>query len=354
MTMLRLSPTISRLSAGLFVALTGALAIGCSSSGTTSPGTTGETRATAGNLWVANAISPPTVVEFTASQLTSATAAPTITIGAGSAGSDIGVAFDASGNLWVASNGAVAEYSASQLKSSGSPTPTVTLSGGSIASPEGLAFDAGGNLWVACSGNSTVIELASAQLATSGSPTPPIVISAPGSGLTRPVGLAFDASGDLWVANSTPSTVVEYTPAQLVGTGDPAPAVKFSSVAMSLSAPQFLAFDGGGNLWVANGEGLTTFTVAAYTPAQIAAGSGNPAPAIALSSFTNSDAPAGLAFDGSGDLWVSTINSIVEFTPSQLTATGAPAPTITIAGSAIAGASGLAFDPQTTGLPLQR
>jgi sugar lactone lactonase YvrE len=350
--MLRSSSPIPRRAVELLICLMGAVALGCSSNSTTSPGGTSGASA-AGSLWIANAISPPTVVEFTASQLASGTPTPAVTITSGSTGSNIGVAFDASGNLWVASNGSIVQYSASQLKKSGSPAAAVTLSGSAISSPEGLAFDAGGNLWVANAGNSTVAEFTSTQLATTGSPTPPVVISAPGSALTRPVGLAFDADGDLWVSNSTPNTVVEYTPAQLIGTGDPAPTVKLSSVAMSLSAPQFLAFDGGGNLWVANGEGLTTFTVAAFTPTQLAAGTGSPVPAIALSSFTNSDAPAGLAFDGSGNLWVSTINSIVEFTPSQISATGAPTPTITITGSALGGASGMAFDPQTKGIPLQ-
>ena len=351
--MLRSSSPIPRRSSGLLICLAGALTIGCSSSGTTSPGSASP-KSAAGSLWIANAIAPPTVVEFTAAQLASGTPSPAVTITSGSAGSNIGVAFDPGGNLWVASNGSIVEYSASQLGTSGSPAAAVTLSGNSISSPEGLAFDGSGNLWVANAGNSTVTEFGTAQLATSGSPTPPVVISAPGSALTRPIGLAFDASGDLWVSNSTPNTVVEYTPAQLVGTGDPAPTVKLSSVAMSLSAPQFLAFDGGGNLWVANGEGLTTFTIEAFTPAQLMAGSGHPVPAIALSSFTNSDAPAGLAFDGGGNLWVSTINSVVEFTPSQLGATGAPTPTITITGSALSGASGMAFDPQTKGLPLQK
>ncbi len=351
--MRRSSSAIPRPSPGLLIWFTGALAIGCSSYGSTSPGTYSPASA-AGSLWIANAIAPPTVVEFTAAQLASGTPTPAVTITSGSGGSNIGVAFDPSGNLWVASNGSIVEYSATQLETSGSPAPAVTLAGSSISSPEGLAFDASGNLWVANAGNSTLVELAATQLAASGSPTPPVVISAPGSALTRPIGLAFDASGDLWVSNSTPNTVVEYTPAQLTGTGDPAPTVKLSSVAMSLSAPQFLAFDGGGNLWVANGEGLTTFTIEAFTPAQLAAGSGKPVPAIALSSFTNSDAPAGLAFDASGNLWVSTISSIVEFTPSQISATGAPTPTITITGSALSGASGMAFAPQTKGLPLQR
>jgi sugar lactone lactonase YvrE len=350
--MLRSSSSISRRCFELLIGFMGAVALGCSSSGTTSPGGTSGTSA-AGNLWIANAISPPRVVEFTAAQLASGTPTPAVTITSGSTGSNIGVAFDASGNLWVASNGSVVEYAGSQLGKSGSPNATVSLSGGSISSPEGLAFDASGNLWIANAGNSTVAELTTTQLTASGSPTASVIISAPGSALTRPVGLAFDASGDLWVSNSTPNTVVEYTPVQLAATGDPAPAVKLSSVAMSLSAPQFLAFDGAGNLWVANGEGLTTFTVAAFTPAQLAAGSGNPVPAIVLSSFTNSDAPAGLAFDGSGNLWVSTINSVVEFTPSQINATGAPTPTITITGSALGGASGMAFSPQTKGLPLQ-
>ena len=348
--MLRSSSPTPRRAPVLLICLTGALAIGCSSNGTTSPGTSGPASA-AGSLWVANAIAPPTVVAFTAAQLTAGTSAPAVTITSGSVGSNIGVAFDPSGNLWVASNGSIVEYSASQLKS-GSPTPAVTLAGSSVSSPEGLAFDASGNLWVANAGNSTVIELAATQLATSGSPTPPIVISAPGSALTRPIGLAFDAFGDLWVSNSTPNTVVEYTPVQISVTGDPAPAIVLSGVAMSISSPQFLAFDAMGNLWVANGQGLTTFTVAAFSPDQISAGSGHPVPAIALSSFTNSDPPAGLAFDASGNLWVSTINSLVEFDASLITATGAPAPTVTITGSALSGASGIAFDPKTTGLPL--
>lgn len=349
--MLRSSSRTPRRSSGLLIWLAGALAIGCSSNGTTSPGTNGPASA-AGSLWVANAIAPPTVVAFTASQLAAGTPSPAVTITSGSAGSNIGVAFDPSGNLWVASNGSIVEYSASQLKS-GAPTPAVTLAGSSISSPEGLAFDASGNLWVANAGNSTVIELAATQLATSSSPTPPIVISAPGSALTRPIGLAFDGNGDLWVSNSTPNTVVEYTPVQISATGDPAPTTVLSGMAMSISSPQFLAFDATGNLWVANGQGLTTFTVAAFSPDQLSAGSGHPVPAIALSSFTNSDAPAGLAFDGGGNLWVSTINSLVEFDASQITATGAPVPNITITGSALSGASGIAFDPKTTGLPLQ-
>jgi sugar lactone lactonase YvrE len=307
-----------------------------------------------GGLWIANGLSPATVVKYTAAQLAGAASTPATTIKSGGSGSDVGIAFDASGNLWVASNGNIVQYSAEQLKASGTPTAAVTLtaSGTSLDAPEGVAFDAGGNLWVTNSGNSTLVEFAASQLAASGSPTAAVTISAPGGAFTRPVGLAFDAAGDLWVANFTPNTVVEYTPAQLAATGDPTPTITLTGVAMSISGPQLVAFDATGNLWVANGEGLTVTTIEAFSPAQLAT-SGHPTPAIVLSSFTPSNVPAGLAFDASGDLWVSTINSLVEFTPSQIAATGAPTPAITITNSALAGSYGVAFDPHPTGFPLQ-
>ncbi len=108
MTMLRWRLIISRPSAGLLVALTGALAIGCSSSSTTSPGTSGRTRATAGNLGCERH-------RPAHSRRVHRGAAHERHIGPDHHnrrrldGSDIGVAFDASGDLWVASNGAVVE-----------------------------------------------------------------------------------------------------------------------------------------------------------------------------------------------------------------------------------------------------
>ena len=59
--------------------------------------------------------------------------------------------------------------------------------------PDALAFDASGNLFVANSGNDTVSEFAP------GSTTPTATLS----GLNRPIALAFDASGNLFVANDS-------------------------------------------------------------------------------------------------------------------------------------------------------
>ena len=55
---------------------------------------------------------------------------------------------------------------------------------------------------------------------------------------------------------------------------------------------------------------------------------------------------AGLAFDSSGDLWVDGYgnNTVFEYTQSQLTKSGSPAPNVTIAGNDINTPFGVAFD----------
>ncbi len=63
--------------------------------------------------------------------------------------------------------------------------------------------------------------------------------SPPGS--TVPSGLAFDAAGNLYVANDSNSTVSEVTPAGVV-----------STFASGFDDPDGLAFDSAGNLYVAN------------------------------------------------------------------------------------------------------
>ena len=73
------------------------------------------------------------------------------------------------------------------------PTPTVTTFVGSgLSAPVALAFDAAGNLYVANYGNNTISKV-----------TPAGAVSTfVSSGLNDPMGLAFDAAGNLYVANT--------------------------------------------------------------------------------------------------------------------------------------------------------
>ena len=73
------------------------------------------------------------------------------------------------------------------------PVPAVTLSStssGSLSGPGGLTFDHAGNLWVANTSVSTVVEYAKSQLNKSGSPTPKVTIS--NNSFNAPYGVAVD------------------------------------------------------------------------------------------------------------------------------------------------------------------
>ena len=139
--------------------------------------------------------------------------------------------------------------------------------------PVGLAFDASGNLFVANSGDNTIEKFAPNGVGTVFAST----------GLNGPLGLAFDASGNLFVANGSNNTIEKLAPN---GVG----AVFASSVFPGpISVPSALAFDASGNLFAGN----FIETIVQFTP------SGT------KSSFTTVPAEVeGLAFDNAGDLLV--------------------------------------------------
>ncbi|HXW79948.1 MAG TPA: hypothetical protein VEJ84_10640, partial [Acidimicrobiales bacterium] len=241
-----------------------------------------------------------------------------ITAGIGGPGS---LAFDSSGNLWVANIvGTVTEYDKAELASA-SPAPTVTLSSAAFVTPGGLAFDASGDLWVADTGSGEVFEFTKAQLARSGAPEPVVTLS------PNNCSPDFDPSGDLW-EGSGGDTLYELTKAQLTKSGSPAPRVITSS---SLSSPCKPTFDRFGNLWAGNYD---TTTVVEFTKAELAE-PGSRAPKLVISS-PGIYAPGDVAIDRAGDLWVPSAgrNSVIEFARAKLTKSGSLTPSLTITGPA--------------------
>ncbi|MGP8207758.1 MAG: NHL repeat-containing protein [Acidimicrobiales bacterium] len=312
-----------------------------------------------GDLWVTNEEADD-LVEYTPDQLESGSPSPRVTVSGSSGGFDwpLGDAFDSSGDLWVAnySTNSLVEFAPRQL-TTGSPAPTAVISSDtsgtsgtsdSLDGPDGLAFDASGDLWVAnydeVTGANSLVEFAPSQL-TTGSPAPTAVISSDTSGsLDEPEGLAFDSSGDLWVANYSGNSLVEFAPRQLA-TGSPAPtAVISSDTSGSLDEPEGLAFDSSGDLWVAN---YNSSTLVEYTPDELATGAPTPAITISPDRSGSLDAPDDLAFDPSGDLWVANYNSntVVEYSPGGFTS-GPEVPDATISSgssNSLDGPDGLAF-----------
>jgi sugar lactone lactonase YvrE len=325
-----------------------------------------------GALWVGSRAGgagsfKPALLGYSATQLeASISTAPAISLvpGVPENTAPAAAAFDAGGTLWAAMNydnqvvnvGTVIGFGPSELEFNSPFQPpgyTLTVTSGAREFLQGVAFDAVGSIWVTNYTASTIVKFTRSQFVATGAPTPTpaVTLSATSGSLNGPTGLAFDANGNLWVANATSNTVVRFAASQLAASGSPTPAVTLGATSGSLGGPSGLAFDasGSGNLWVTN---TNASTVVEFTASQLGA-SGSPTPAVTLSAANGSlSSPSGLAFDASADLWVANDMSgtVVEFGASELAASGAPMPIVTVSGSALSGPHGLAFDPPAPNL----
>lgn len=238
-----------------------------------------------GNLWTTTGNTQ--VQEITEKQLDKlgkkSTPTPAVTITSSSFQSLVGSNFDSTGNLWIAdASGAIYQLSAAQLKAgSADLTPAITLTAsGDFDSPQFVAFDKAGDLWVSDQGANAVFEFTPDQLAAGGNQAPRVLTD----GLASPGQLAFDHKKNLWVANFDNSTVVEYSKADLASTTDPSPAIAITSPNNTLKGAFGVAFDVSGDLWVAN---FTTGAILKFGPVQLT----NPnsqRPKIFLGSANNS------------------------------------------------------------------
>jgi YVTN family beta-propeller protein len=133
------------------------------------------------------------------------------------------VAFDAGGNPYVAHFGNGAAASAI-IKIDANGSQSVFASGGNLNTPIGLAFDASRNLYVADFGSNAIVKMDA-----NGNQS----VFASGGNLNTPTGLAFDAGGNLYVANTGGQSIVK-----LDANGNQ---TVFSS-GNNFTAPEFLAF----------------------------------------------------------------------------------------------------------------
>jgi sugar lactone lactonase YvrE len=140
--------------------------------------------------------------------------------------------------------------------------------------PAGLAFDGSGNLYVADSGNGTILQFNSSGNA-----------SAFASGLNDPTGLAFGNNNNLYVANSGTGTILQFN-----STGNSS---VFASGLGSNVDPTYLAFGNGGNLYVS-----TTRTIEGFDS------NGNESAVFGANEFIE-----GLAVDNNSDLYVALQNA---------------------------------------------
>ena len=216
--------------------------------------------------------------------------------------------------------------------------------GADLAGPSDVAVDAAGNLYIADSGNnrirkvtpdgaiSTVAGNGALGLSGDGGPA----TSAP---LDYPIGVAIDAAGSLYVA--VVSGIRKVTPDGIISTiagsgvnghsGDGGPAV-----GARLNAPQGVAVDAAGNFYIADTSDNEirkvtpngTISTVAGTGAAGFSGDGGPATSAQLSS------PGGVAVDASGNLYV------VDTGNNRLRKVAEDGTISTVAGTGTAGYSG--------------
>ena len=228
-----------------------------------------------------------------------------------------GVAVDAGGSLYIADTG-------NNVVRKVTPDGVIaTVAGGSatpaqLNAPAGVAVDRAGNLYFSDTGNCAVREVTpgGAVLTVAGNGT--CGFSGDGGAATSaqlnsPAGLAVDAAGRLYIADSGNNAIRMVTPAGNITTvagmggmagydGDGGPAVH-----ARLTAPSSVALDAAGNLYIADSgdNAIREVRIADGSIVTVAgtnrpgfAGDGGPATSALLW------APWGVATDSAGDVFI--------------------------------------------------
>jgi sugar lactone lactonase YvrE len=175
-----------------------------------------------------------------------------------------GIAVDGSGNVYVAdrNNHAIRKITSAGVVSTlaGSTTPGSADGTGTAASfrfPNNLAVDASGNVYVADQMNNTIRKITPAGVVstlagttTSGHADGPTATAS----FNSPTGVVVDASGNVYVTDAGNSRIRKITPAGMVSTlaGSLSGHADGIGSAASFSGPEGLAIDASGNLYVAD------------------------------------------------------------------------------------------------------
>jgi streptogramin lyase len=230
---------------------------------------------------------------------------PSATLGAGANYRDM--AFDKSGNVWITDqNNTIQEYSPSfEL------IQTITSNANSLVNPVGIAFDALGNLWVSNFDSHLIVKYNKASFAgktgTNAIEADAVINTMSTANYYQ---IAFDKVGNLWAIDyqeKVQSKLYKFKAANL--NSNPVPVVQ-----TTLQTPKVygISFDDAGNVWVAGDTGVYKYNPG--DPTQI----NNPILLLTLNRTGNFNKATATAFDKAGNLWVCDANGIYQFSAAQI------------------------------------
>jgi RHS repeat-associated protein len=248
----------------------------------------------------------------------------------------LGATVDASGNIYVAEGGShlirkitpagvVTTFAGSGSQGFTNGTGT----GASFYHPVGLAADASGNIYVADEDNNVIRKITPAGVVTTfaGTGAQGSADGAAGSAtFYYPCGVAVDASGNVYVADAFNNKIRKITSGGVVSTlagSGTASSVDGTGTGATFNQPFSVVTDASGNIYVTDRAGAKIRKV---TPAGVVttfAGSGTATFADGTGSGASFNAPTGLAIDKSGSLYVTdeANNRIRKVTPAGVVTT---------------------------------
>ncbi|MDR6534325.1 NHL repeat-containing protein [Variovorax soli] len=237
-----------------------------------------------------------------------------------------GVAVDANGNVYIADydNNAIRKITPSGDVSILAGSTNGSADGTGIAAqfngPAGLDVDANGNVYVADYGNNMIRKITPDGVVTTlaGSTTRG---SADGQGaaasFNKPNGVKVDASGNAYVADASNHLIRKITPDGVVTTlaGSTPGYADGTGAAAQFSYPWGIALDASGYVYVADSGTDTIRRIAPNGVVTTLAGSGTRGSDDGLGAVAQFDDPFDVAVDASGNVYVLQGNVIRKITP---------------------------------------
>lgn len=233
-----------------------------------------------------------------------------------------GIAVDASGNVYVADyhNNLIRKITPAGVVSTlagtvANPADTTVSTPSVFAGPSGVAVDASGNVYVADSGDNQIKMVNPAgvvtTLAGSGSSGSNNGTGAAAS-FYNPTGVALDASNNLYVADFLNNLIRKVTPAGVVTTvagSDTAGHTDGVDTVASFYFPNSLTVDASGNIYVADDANNLIRKISPQGMVSTIAGSGAQGALNGQGAAASFSDPDGIAIDASGNLYVADANN---------------------------------------------